>query len=401
MAREVWITGIGLASSLGEGPEAHWAALAGAEQPKPVVDMTFTPPFGIHRIVPLDLDTQIPKKSDQRQMEAWQRLGTYAAGLALDDAGIAGDTAILSHTHAVVAADGGERDVPTDTAILEGLGKADPKAAFLNERLSNDLRPTLFLAQLPNLVAGNISIVHKVTGSSRTFMGEEIAGVSAAEIAWRRIAAGQGDIFLVGGACLAERKDSVLNIALGGRLWAGEHLPVWERIDKGGGAMLGSAGAFLVLEAREHAEARGRRPYARLTEVRSDQSRRRPGDIASKMTRQFDEILPEGSAPVSVLSAATGVAEATREERDLLVGWIGDGRVDAVRATASMLGATTSATFPAATALAALALSRRGFPRPFDRTGLERPVAAPPARIAVTSVGIWRGEGMALVEAVG
>ena len=43
----------------------------------------------------------------------------------------------------------------------------------------SDLRPTLFLAQLSNLLAGNISIVHGVTGSSRTFMGEEAAGVDA------------------------------------------------------------------------------------------------------------------------------------------------------------------------------------------------------------------------------
>ena len=34
--------------------------------------------------------SQIPKKGDQRQMEAWQRIGTYAAGLALDSAGIKG-----------------------------------------------------------------------------------------------------------------------------------------------------------------------------------------------------------------------------------------------------------------------------------------------------------------------
>ncbi len=54
----------------------------------------------------------------------------------------------------------------------------------------NDLRPTLFLAQLSNLLAGNISIVHGVTGSSRTFMGEESAGVDAVRIALARIAAG-------------------------------------------------------------------------------------------------------------------------------------------------------------------------------------------------------------------
>ena len=58
----------------------------------------------------------------------------------------------------------------------------------------SDLRPTLFLAQLSNLLAGNISIVHGVTGSSRTFMGEEAAGIDAVRIALSRIQAGQSDI---------------------------------------------------------------------------------------------------------------------------------------------------------------------------------------------------------------
>ena len=39
------------------------------------------------------------------------------------------------------------------------------------------------LAQLANLLAGNISIVHGVIGSSRTFMGEEGAGIDALRIA--------------------------------------------------------------------------------------------------------------------------------------------------------------------------------------------------------------------------
>ena len=44
----------------------------------------------------MSFDKQIPKKSDQRQMETWQRVGVYAAGLALDDAGIAGNARICS-----------------------------------------------------------------------------------------------------------------------------------------------------------------------------------------------------------------------------------------------------------------------------------------------------------------
>jgi 3-oxoacyl-[acyl-carrier-protein] synthase II len=400
MAREVWITGIGLTSSLGEGLDAHWQAMVEAPRPSPVVDRNFVPPFSIHPMVALDLDRQIPKRADQRQMEVWQRLGTYTAGLALEDAGIAGNLDILSRTHVVVAADGGARDETVDATILAGIDSAPQPAAFLNERLSNDLRPTLFLAQLPNLLAGNISIVHHVTGSSRTFMGEEIAGASAAEVAWRRIRAGQGDIFLVGGASQADRKDTVLNCALGGILWAGDPLSVWARQEKGGGAIFGSAGAFLVLEAREHAEARGRKPYARLADIQTDQTRRRPGDVSTSLARQLQKVLPPQEAPAAVLSGATGVAMQTREERAVLEQLIGEGRADTVRATGTLLGSAAGATFPAMAGLAALALSRGRFFAPADESGFERPAGRQPNRIAVTTVGIWRGEGTGLIEAV-
>jgi 3-oxoacyl-[acyl-carrier-protein] synthase II len=83
----------------------------------------------------------------------------------------------------IVAADGGERDIETDNAIFTALLDTEDRDALLIEKLSDNLRPTLFLAQLPNLVAGNISIVHGVTGSSRTFMGEEASGHDAVRIA--------------------------------------------------------------------------------------------------------------------------------------------------------------------------------------------------------------------------
>src|SRR5262249_47664518 len=168
--REAWITGVGIVSCVGEGADAHWQGLS---ERRLVVDAETFAPYLMHNLAPLDLDKQIPKKGDQRQMEAWQRIGTYAAGLALADAGVKGNTELLSHMDMIVAAAGGERDVSVDGTILTNKAKAANPAAYLNERLMSDLRPTLFLAQLSNLLAGNISIVHGVTGSSRTFMGEE------------------------------------------------------------------------------------------------------------------------------------------------------------------------------------------------------------------------------------
>src|ERR1051326_3932529 len=162
MPAEAWITGIGIVSCLGEGPDAHWQGLIEA-RPRP--DTSRYAPYVVHPLAPVEFDKQIPKKGDQRQMEPWQRIGTYAAGLALESAKMKGDAALLGSTDMIVAGGGGERDTPVDATLMSGL------------------RPTLFLAQLSNLLAGNISIVHGATGSSRTFMGEEAAGIDAVRIA--------------------------------------------------------------------------------------------------------------------------------------------------------------------------------------------------------------------------
>ena len=129
----------------------------------------------------------------------------------------------------IVAAGGGERDLAVDVAILNAEAKGNSAPGFLNERLMNDLRPTLFLAQLSNLLAGNIAIVHGVTGSSRTFMGEEAAGVDAVRIALARIAAGQSDIALIGGSQNGERKDLLVLYEFGDFNLKDKFAPVWAR----------------------------------------------------------------------------------------------------------------------------------------------------------------------------
>ena len=391
-ARDAFITGIGIVSCLGEGPDAHWHGLSSGH---PQADTTIYPPFIIHRMAPLNLDKQIPKKGDQRQMEPWQRIGVYAAGLALDSAGIKGQADILSRTDMIVAAGGGERDVAADSAILSGLpGAADP-AAFLNERLMSDLRPTLFLAQLSNLLAGNISIVHGVTGSSRTFMGEEGAGVDALRIAVSRVNAGQSDIALVGGSYNSERPDLLMMYEFGGYNLKDKFAPVWQRRANPGFAMA-TLGAFLVIESGTHAQARGANRLARVSAVLSDRSRRNPGNIVESLERMWSKIanrLQPGKA--AVISGATGALSPTAEERRFL-----EKHADiAARATGTYVGHGFDAQFPMNVSLAALALSHGRIYPPGDDSGVERPMDGPLTQVIVTSVGHWRGEGLGLIEA--
>jgi 3-oxoacyl-[acyl-carrier-protein] synthase II len=389
---EVWITGIGLATSLGEGLDATWDAL---NQRRVNVDEKGFAPYVVHPWAPVNFDSQIPKKGDQRQMEAWQRIGTYAAGLALDSAGVKGNKEILGRMDMIVAAGGGERDLAVDSNILSLSAKGNSAPDFLNERLLNDLRPTLFLAQLSNLLAGNIAIVHGVTGSSRTFMGEEAAGVNAARIALTRIAAGQSDIALIGGSQNSERKDMLVLYEFDDFNLKDKFEPVWARSAKTGFA-LGSAGVFLVIESRTHAEARGAKPYARLNNVVADQSRRKgPGDVTATLEALWSKLGKLGSSG-AILTGATGAEPVTSEE----LAFLRRHPDFAVRAIGTAFGHTMEAQFPLGLALAALSISRGALFSPNDPTALEVEMSKPPTQIVVIGTGHWRGEGMALVEAV-
>lgn len=401
---EVWITGLGLVSSLGDGIGAHRTLLA-EEKCRPNVDQSSFAPYPVHPLVDIEFSTQIKRKSDMRQMGIWQQIGVYAAGLALGDAGLHGQQDLLDSTELIVAAGNGERDVSADRAVLAALegasGRDGDCSGVLNNALQTTLRPTLYLSELSNLLAGNISIIHGVTGSSRTYKGEEMAGVSAVRDAVCRIAAGQGELFLVGGAFNGARTDLMLNYELCSALWHGHHRSVWQREDDGGGFIMGSLGAFLVVEAAPHARARGRKPYAKITAITSGQGKQFTREFSSHSSSDvlLDELraaLPSG--PLAVLSGASGVEAATQRELAWLDALDNRGITPAVRAYGTLLGHSVEAQFPTGIALAALAVSEGQLFKPFDDSGRERPFDAPMERILVTGWGHWRGTGLAVVE---
>ncbi len=391
--RDVVITGIGLVSSLGEGPDTHWQKLV---QPglQPVLEAARFAPYTVHPLPEIDWNLQIAKRGDQRQMETWQRLGTYAAGLALDDAGIKGNDELCTTMDMVVAAGGGERDEAVDAAILAASESRNDRDVLLNEKLTTELRPTLFLAQLSNLLAGNISIVHKVTGSSRTFMGEEGAGVAAVETAAARIRSGQSTHILVGGAFQTEHSDMLLGYELAGYLHRGPWKPVWQRQGaEGGGLVTGSGGAFLVLEQREHAQNRGRKIYAELGPVVSGRARRSRGELDAEIATLLKQAaLPSGK--LLALSGASGAHTATSAEKAALDA----NPAISARGFATLTGHMKEAQFPFAVALAALAVDRKAAYPVFDAAA-EKPFEGIPEAVLATAIGYHQFEGMALVNA--
>lgn len=384
-SKKVLITGIGLITSHGEGVEAHWSALNGGVEPK--LETENFAPYTVHPLGEVDWSQQIPKRSDQRQMETWQRLGTYAAGLALQDAGIKDDIALCSTMDMIVSAGGGERDISVDTQILSaGRGNNQP-GVMLNEKLSTELRPTLFLAQLSNLLAGNISIVHKVTGSSRTFMGEEGSGISAVETAAARIRTGQSTHALVGGSYNSEHFDMLLGHELGGFLKSDGWAPVWSREgSQGGGMITGSGGIFLVLEEAEHAKARGARAYGEIASISSSQIRRAQEDLTSTVSALID-------ADSFVVSGTSGAHQPTAAEKAAL-----SAKNTSYRGVTSLFGHMREAQFPLALALAALSVWKG---EAFAPLSADEPSHNGTLTSATAlTIGATRSEGSAIIKSV-
>ena len=171
---------------------------------------------------------------------------------------------------------------------------------------------------------------------------------------------------------------------------------MWQRPAKGG-MELGTIAAFLVLEEKQHALKRGAKPFVRLTSIESEHSQRTPGAVDATLERMWSgvaaRVKPENAA---VISGATGLEPATAEERAFL----SRHPELAVRATGTHLGHALEPQFPANVALAAMALQRGQLFPPSDISGFERPMESPLRQVVVTSVGHWRGECLALVEAI-
>jgi 3-oxoacyl-[acyl-carrier-protein] synthase II len=397
--RDVVISGIGLVSSLAGETQGHSKLFSPGVQP--VYDREATAPFPVHPIAPLAYDRLIPKKADQRQMEPWQRIGAFAAGAALEDAGLLGDAELLSKTHMAVAAGVGERDIAVDEELMAALRSAPDPDLLLNAQLSSNLRPTLFLVQLPNLLAGNISIVFGVVGSSRTLLGEEAAGFDAIATTAARIRSGEIDIALVGGSYSAPRREMLLLYGFCGAPLKGEPAPLWSRAARGGGMVLGSVGAFLVLESAEHAVKRGARVAAFVGAAFSERNRRNPGVVAEVARKQWAKLEPQlRPGPVGVISGASGAETATSEELSFLTG-LARRRDVFIRGTGGLIGHSIEATAPANVGLAALALREQAYFAPMSDAAIERPNTSPLRQIVVTSVGYALGEGMILLTADG
>lgn len=269
---EVVISGIGLVIPDGVSIENPGY---GHTTPETVQDPMLpdaTPYQGIG-LPDLDLETYIPKKADRKAMTAQFLAGCYAAGAALLDANV--DEHSLSKCAIFAASDFPDRDPRAEAKVFEHFQQSfdsETEELLINQLLGG-LRPTAFLSRIPNLLAANISIVHALTGSSRTFVGGVLGGTAALEQACAEILRGDSDILVTGGSIVGTRFELLRKIYAQKQAGGSELDPLWQRSNQ---MVVGSAAVFLVLESKEHADKRGAsslatlKPHARFRTTREN-----------------------------------------------------------------------------------------------------------------------------------
>src|SRR5690606_24046867 len=172
--------------------------------------------------------------------------------------------------------------------------------------------------------------------------------------AFHRIKSGQSTHTLVGGAFVAERAD-ILLLVEGIRAHAtGDWQPLWQRsTEHGGGMIMGSVGAFLVLESRGHAEARGAHVYATFDAIEGDRGNRDDGRLEGRLGRLAALASAAKPSETVVFSGASGLAGISAQEKAALEKALPGA---ALRGYGGVTGHAMEAQFPLGLALAALSL---------------------------------------------
>ena len=265
--RRIVVTGMGVVSPLGTGVEAAWARLIAGQSGLRRLPADLAPdvPAQVAGTVQsktedteagFDLDAAVPGK-DQKKMDRFIQFALAAADEAIAQAKWAPETDAQKDRTATIIATG----IGGFPAIAEAVRITDARGV---RRLSPFTVPS-FLA---NLAAGWVSIRHGFKGPLGAPVTACAAGVQAIGDAARLIRSGEADIAICGGA-----ESTIDRVSLGsfaaaralGSAFNDEPTKASRPFDAArDGFVMGEGAGILVIEALEHALARGATPIAEL-----------------------------------------------------------------------------------------------------------------------------------------
>ncbi|MFM8700381.1 MAG: beta-ketoacyl-ACP synthase II [Hyphomicrobiales bacterium] len=264
--RRVVITGMGMVGPLGMGVEHGWKRLVSGESGAVRVSR-----FDVSDISS-QIACEIPRgdgsdgtfnpdqwmdPKDQRKVDEFIIYGLAAAGEALRDAGWTPKSQADQSRTGVLVGSG-----------IGGIGGIYEASVTLLERGPRRISPFFIPGRIINLASGYISIAHGLKGPNHSVVTACSTGAHAIGDAGRLIMLGDADVMVAGGAESPINRLSLAGFCACRALSTGFNetpLKASRPYDRDrDGFVMGEGAGIVVLEALEHALARGAKIYGEL-----------------------------------------------------------------------------------------------------------------------------------------
>ncbi|MFN3853646.1 MAG: beta-ketoacyl-ACP synthase II [Phreatobacter sp.] len=264
--RRVVVTGLGLLSPLGCGVETTWSRLLASRSGAARVE-----DFDVSDIA-AKIACQIPRgdgsdgtfnpddwmePKEQRKVDSFIVYAMCAAKQALDDAGWHPRTPDEQNATGVLIGSG--------IGGIDGIAEA---ALILRDKGPRRISPFFIPGRLINLASGYVSIAHGLKGPNHSVVTACSTGAHAIGDAARLVAFGDADVMVAGGTESPVSRLSLAGFAACRALCTAfndEPTRASRPYDRDrDGFVMGEGAGIVVLEAYEHAKARGARIYAEV-----------------------------------------------------------------------------------------------------------------------------------------
>jgi 3-oxoacyl-[acyl-carrier-protein] synthase II len=344
--RRVVITGMGAVTALGNDVASSWAGLVAGRSGVRTIE-AFEPSRLTSRIAAevRDFDaSHILDRKDLRRIDRYIQFGLVAAREALDQAGLP-------------VRFEGELAERTGVILATGLGGVGTLVEGISTnalRGPDRISPFLIPMGIPNIGAGQIAITFGMTGPNFTTVSACASGGHALGESSEIIRRGDADIMVAGGSEAGVFEPLVGGFAAMRALSTRNDDPeaASRPFDSGrDGFVIGEGAGVVILEALEHAEARGATIYAELvgygaTADASHITLPAPGGIgavrAARIALKKADLEP--AAIDHVNAHATSTPEGDKAELQAIRTILGDAAARvAITANKSMLGHTLGA----------------------------------------------------------
>lgn len=257
MSRRVVVTGLGLVTPVGTGVAKSWKNICEGKSGIGLISRFDTADYAVKiaaEVTDFEVEEFIDKKT-AKHLDLFVQYAVAAAKMALDDAGL-----LITEENAC-------RVASITGCGLGGLPTIEKYHQIMLERGSKKITPFFIPMVIPNMGAGQISIIFKTKGPNLSVTTACAAGTHAVGEAFRSITRGDCDAALTGGS-----ESVICPMAVGGfnamkalsRRNDEPHKASRPFDLERDGFIIGEGGGILLLEELKHAQARKAKIYAEV-----------------------------------------------------------------------------------------------------------------------------------------